>query len=435
MKTRSVIVIAWMSILSTAPAIPLEAVLQRTLEKNPAIEQARLNLEQAAGRRLILRSIMWPSLKVGVPGGVQGGDRAGENNTKVFGFARGSFNQPLADAAIAPSIRRGDVEVLIAEEQLTLAIEQQLHVARLTFYSALYNRELLTAREKQREHLDESVASQQERYRAGVADRAAFTSATMQARELDPLVEAARRGYSAAQLQLAQLMATNVKSDAALPNPEGELSFAHVDVDLAKETAAALERRTDIKLARLFVRAAHEDERIIAAGYYPAVNASATGDYIPVTGIHREDSTSRVDDFLGSEIRQGGALGWRVIDNGKVGGALRRQRKAREINEIEVQKLEANVGRELSRIRNDLAGIEAKHQALAGGTESARETAVAVQQNLGSGLSSQLEYRLAEGNVLKTETGLLEATYLQNVALAEWDRAAGRYFQFAEDMR
>jgi outer membrane protein TolC len=423
----------WLSILANAPAITLDAVLQRTLEKNPAIERARLNVEAAAGRRLILRSIMWPNLRGGAPGGVQGGERAGENNTKAFGFARGFFNQPLVDAAIAPSIRRGDVEVLIAQEQLNLATEQQLHASRLAFYSALYSRALLAAREKQRHHLDENIASQRERYRAGVADRAAFTSATVQARELDPLVEAARRSYNAAQLQLAQLMAMDVKS--ALPNPEGELSFAHVDVDLAKETAAALERRTDIKLARLFVRAAHDDERIIAAGYYPAINASATGDYIPVTGIHREGSTSRVDDFLGSELRQGGSLGWRVIDNGKVGGALLRQKKVREINEVELQKLETNVSRELSRIRNDLAGIEAKHKALVGGTESARETAVAVQQNLGSGLSSQLEYRLAEGSVLKTETGLLEATYLQNVALAEWDRTTGRYFQFAEDMR
>ena len=410
-------------------------MLNTTLEKNPAIQRAKLNLEQAAGHRLVLRSIAWPGLKFGVPAGVQGGKRSGESGVKVFGFARGFFTQPLINAAIPPSFRRGDVEVLIAQQQLNLAVEQQVHAARLAFYSALYNRELGSTREKQREHLDENVASQQDRYQAGLADRGAFASATMQARELDPLVENARRGYGAAQLELAQLMATDLKSDEPLPEPEGELSFAPVNVDLESETAAALERRTDIKLARLLVRAANEDERIIAAGYYPAVNGSVTGDYIPVSGIHREGSTSRVDDFVGSEIREGAALSWRVIDNGKVGGALLKQRKAREINEVELQKLETSVGRELARIRNDLLGIAAKHNALATGTESARQTATAVQQNLGSGLSSQLEYRLAEGSYLKTETGLLEASYLQNVSLAEWDRASGRYFQFSEDMR
>ena len=412
----------------------LDGVLNATLEKNPAIQQAKANLERAAGRRLVLRSIVWPNLKANVPAGVQGGDRAGSTSTKLFGFARGSFTQPLINAAILPSLRRGDIEVLIAEQQLNLAVEQQLHAARVAFYSAIYNRELLSVREKQREHLDENVASQGDRYQAGLVDRSAFTTATVEARELDPLVESARRGYAAAQLQLSQEMGVALSSDVVLPSPEGELSFAPMDVDLSAETAAALERRTDIKLARLIVRAANEDERIIAAGYYPSAVGSVTGDYIPVTGIHREGSTSRTQDFNGSEIREGAAYTWQLIDNGKVGGAVLKARKAREINEIELHKLEASVGRDLSRIRNELTGIETRHKSFAAGTDTAEQTASAVQQNLGSGLASQLEYRLAEGSYLKTQTGLLEASYLHNVAQAEWDRASGRYFQFAEDV-
>ena len=412
----------------------LDGILNATLEKNPAIQQAKANLERAAGRRLVLRSIVWPNLKANVPAGVQGGDRAGSTSTKLFGFARGSFTQPLINAAILPSLRRGDIEVLIAEQQLNLAVEQQLHAARVAFYSAIYNRELLSVREKQREHLDENVASQGDRYQAGLVDRSAFTTATVEARELDPLVESARRGYAAAQLQLSQEMGVALSSDVVLPSPEGELSFAPMDVDLSAETAAALERRTDIKLARLIVRAANEDERIIAAGYYPSAVGSVTGDYIPVTGIHREGSTSRTQDFNGSEIREGAAYTWQLIDNGKVGGAVLKARKAREINEIELHKLEASVGRDLSRIRNELTGIETRHKSFAAGTDTAEQTASAVQQNLGSGLASQLEYRLAEGSYLKTQTGLLEASYLHNVAQAEWDRASGRYFQFAGDV-
>src|SRR5436190_11888823 len=40
----------------TSSALTLDAALQATLEKNPAIQEAKLNLEQAAGQRLILRS-------------------------------------------------------------------------------------------------------------------------------------------------------------------------------------------------------------------------------------------------------------------------------------------------------------------------------------------------------------------------------------------
>ena len=433
MKLKFAAVVCLLSIFAEARAVTLDGVLSTTLEKNPAIQQAKANLEAAAGRRLVLRSIAWPNAKLNLPAGVQGGDRAGSTSTKIFGFVRGSLTQPILNAAIPPSFRRGDIDLLIAEQQLNLAVEQQLHAARLAFYSAVYNRELLGVRDKQRTRLDENVASQTDRYRAGLVDRGAFTTASVEARELDPLVENARRGYSAAQLQLAEAMGVALSSDVALPGPDGELSFTPVTVDLDSETATALERRTDIKLARLLVRAANEGERIIAAGYYPSVNGNITADYIPVSGIHREGSTSRTQDFLGSEIREGAAYTWQVIDNGKVGGAVLRARKAREINEIELHKLEAGVGRELSRIRNELNGIEARHKSFDAGSNNAEQTAAAVQQNLGSGLASQLEHRLAEGSYLKTQTGLLEANYLHNVARAEWDRATGRYFQFAED--
>jgi len=434
MKSKIAILVLLLSISSAVHAVSLDAVLNTTLEKNPAIQQAKAKLEAATGHRIVLRSIAWPSVRLNAPAGVQGGDRGGSTDTKLFGFVRGSLTQPLINAAIPPSFRRGDVEVLIAEQQLNLAVEQQLHAARLSYYSALYNRQLISLRDKQRAHLDENVASQSDRYRAGLVDRSAFTAATVEARALDPLVEDARRNYGAAQLQLSQLMGVSLSSDIVLPAPDGELSFAPVSVDLNAETTTALEHRTDIKLARLIVRAANEDERIIAAGYYPSATGIITADYIPVTGIHREGSTSRTNDFLGSEIREGAAYTWQVIDNGKVTGAVIRARKAREINEVELHKLEAGVGRELSKIRNDLYGIQARYQSFAAGTQNAEQTAAAVQQNLGSGLATQLEYRVAEDSHLKTQTGLLDASYLNNVARAEWDRATGRYFQFAEDV-
>src|SRR5207302_1364532 len=64
MRSKFATAILLMSILPTAPGITLDGVLNTTLEKNPAIQQAKANLEQAAGRRLILRSIVWPNVKV-----------------------------------------------------------------------------------------------------------------------------------------------------------------------------------------------------------------------------------------------------------------------------------------------------------------------------------------------------------------------------------
>src|SRR3984893_1228416 len=235
------------------------------------------------------------------------------------------------------------------------------------------------------------------------------------------------------QLQLSQAMGVSLSSDATLPNPEGKLSFAPTVVDVSAETAAALERRTDIKLARLLVRAANEDERIIDDGYYPNAVGSLAGDYIPVSGIHREGSTSRNQDFIGSEVRERAVYTWRVIDNGKVGGAVLRARSAREINELTCRKLEANIPRDLSHIANYLKTSEVREKSLVSAATAAEESAHAVQENLASGLASPLEYRVTQNFFLETKSGLLEAIYQHNLAVAEWDRATGRYFQFSDD--
>jgi outer membrane protein TolC len=411
-------------------AITLETVLQKTLEKNPAIAQAKSDVEQAAGRRLVFRSIAWPSARLNVPAGVQGGHRAGES-TKGFGFARGAFGQPILNAAIAPSFRRGDVDVLIAQQQLNVTVTEQLHAARLAFYSALYNRALQTLREEQRQRLDQNVASQKQRYEAGLTDRSAFTGATVQARELDSQIESARRALKQAQLELALAMGDDPSQD--LPEPEGDLEFSARTVDLKSETKTALEHRPDLQLARELVHAANQDQRIIEAGYYPAITANISGQYIPVTGIHREGSTRRTDDFISSETREGAGYTWRVIDSGMTTGAVRKARAAREINEVALQKLETNVSRELMRIRNDLLAIEARHNSLASAENAAEESTRTVEQNLSGGLASELEYRLTQNGYLETRSGLLSAAYFYNVAIAEWDRATGHYFQFSED--
>ena len=431
-RLRLFITILTACLAHPAGGVTLETVLQTTLEKNPAIQEAKSGLEQAAGQRLVLRSIVWPTVELGVPAGIQGGHRAGESGIKGFALGRGSFTQILFNAGVPSSLRRGDIEVLLAQQQLNVAVVEQLHAVRLAFYTALYTRSLESIREEQRRRLRENVATQKNRYEAGLANRSAFASATVQASELDPQIESAHRWYLDAQLKLAEAMAID-PAKASLPEPEGELHLVPMRVDLDSETAAALQRRADLKLARLFVRAANEDQRIIAADYYPAVAGNVSGDYVPVTGIHREGSTSRTQDFISSEIREKAAYTWRVVDNGKVGGVVLRARSAREINELTCRKLEANIRRELARIANDLQATEVRERSLATASAAAEESAHVVQQNLAEGLVSPLEYRITQNASLETSSGLLDATYQHNLAVAEWDRATGRYFQFSDD--
>jgi len=433
MKLHLVATALLVSGAASANAISLDAALAKTLEKNPVIFEARIALEQAAGRRLVLRSNALPSARLQGLVGVQGGKRAGEPDTQPFGLARGFFTQPLFNAAVPASRRRGDVEVLLARQRLNVAIVEQLHATRIAFYTALFNDSLRELGEAQRQRLAENVRTQAERYEAGQSDRGAMASARLLEQELNPRIEDVRRGYQGALLTLATCMGKDVGA-AGVPRPDGELKFAAVGYDLRSETAAALKRRPDLNLARLLIRAAEEDQRIIEAANYPALDATLAGTYIPVTVRQANGgSANSSDDIISSEASAGVAYTWRVVDNGKVGGRVARARAVREMNEISLRQLEANVSLELQRIDNNLHATEERWKSLSAAVASAEQNVNVVQRTLAEGLSSQLEFRTAESSFLETRSALLSTMYQQNVARAEWDRATGRYFQFSED--
>src|SRR5215475_8217967 len=228
-------------------AVTLQEVLGTTLDKNPAILEAKAGLELAAGQRLVFRSIVWPDFEVGVPAGVQFGHRSGESGVKGFAVGRGSLEQTLFNMAVPPSLRRGDIEVLIAQQQLNVAVVEQLHAARLAFYTALYNRSLESIRDEQLQKLEENVATQKNRLEAGLVDRSTVASATVQADELVPQIETAQRAFREAQLNLALVMGID-PAKSSLPEPEGDLKFVPMRIDVDAETATALKRRVDLKL-------------------------------------------------------------------------------------------------------------------------------------------------------------------------------------------
>jgi outer membrane protein TolC len=422
------------SISADGKAITLDAALATALEKNPEIMQARIALEQAAGRRLVFRSNALPDLKIQGVAGVQGGKRADEPTIRPFAFARGFFAQPLFDAAIPASRRRGDIEILLAQQRLNVAVVGQLHATRMAFYTALYNDSLRNLGEAQRQRLTQNASTQAERYQAGQSNRGALLGAQLLERELEPRIQEVQRGYDGALLTLATIMGTDPAEPAGAVRPEGELQFASANYDLQMETAAALSQRPDLQLARILVRAAAEDQRIIQAQYYPALDATISGTGIPVT-VRTANGGSALssDDILSSEGMAGVAFTWRVVDNGRVGGQVIQARAIREMNEISLRQLEANVALELKRISNNFGAIERRWKSLSGAIAGAERNVNVVQRTLAEGLSSQLEFRNAESSFLETKGALLTAAYQQNVARAEWDRATGRYFQFSKD--
>jgi outer membrane protein TolC len=432
---RLIVLVSFIFACRAANALTLDALMKQTVEHNPEIQQAKLRVEQAMGRKLVLRSIAYPDAVIGGVLGDQGGHRAGERSNQPFGFAAGGFAQALFNAAIPASFRRANLEVLIAQQELNIAVTDQVHSARLAFYTAVYNRDMKKIRSEQFQRLEANVSSQAQRYQTGLVDRSVSVGAEVQAGELEPQLDASDRAYQGAELKIVEAMGENLGPNAYLPEPVGELKYVAINIDLPREVTQTLQRRPDLELARLVVRASKEDERILAADYYPDVYGTIAGEYIPVTGVRRiqsQGTAHRSDDFISSELREGASYTWRVVDNGQVNGSVKRGRSTREINEILLHKMEQDIPREMARIDRDLKAIAAKHELLSNAQGAAAQNAATMRENLEKGIVSQLDYRQVENASLEVQSGLLSLAYQQKVALAEWDRATGRYFRFSE---
>ena len=110
-----------------------------------------------------------------------------------------------------------------------------------------------------------------------------------------------------------------------------------------------------------------------------------------------------------------------------------RQRSIREVNELQLKKLETSVAGELAGLQNNFRAIAARHESLTKAAGAAEQNIAVVENSWQQGLASELELRTAETGLLSTRTGILEAVYEQQMRRAEWDRATGRYFQFSDD--
>ena len=255
--------------ISNAQAVTLEAALAQTLQNNPHILQAKTGLESAAGQRLVLRSVALPKALIGGIIGDQGGYRAGSSSNKPFALAYGAFVQPVFNAGIPAAYRRGDVALLIAQQQLNVTVAAELQNARLAFYSALYNRSLESLGRTQRERLDENVAGEKARYEAGKSERGEYTAATLQARELDPEIEAAHAAYGAACLQLAACHGERTRPRRGASRPGGEFGFSGDRFALAGRSQQRLAATSRFETgpvdgARGARRSAHHRSRLLS---------------------------------------------------------------------------------------------------------------------------------------------------------------------------
>ena len=411
--------------------LTLDDCLTRTFTGNSEIRRLRTDVERAAGSKLVFTSRALPQLAAEVQGGNRGGSLYDPDG--LFSILTARFSQPVVDVGIPASIRRGRLEVIIAQQSLNREVTDRLHEARLTYLRAQNLRDLLGIFRGIDQRLQANVDSEQQRLDVGTGRQDAVMQAKVQKLSLQRDIASLRNDYFGAVARLAELMGSNVTGEGTvrLPKPVGPLPFQAATVDLKQDAAYTLQNRADLGLLRALVEAAAADKRATEAGYFPFVSLVASTLFIPENSLlSKETEIVAGQETRSTEYRAGVSLSWRVIDSGQVTGARRRAESVRQGYAISLRQLEENIPRELAGIQRALENANAKRDALAKSAEAAEENLKLIEAQLSLGNATQLDFLKAQSNLLAVRAGIADATYAHETARAELDHATGRYLRF-----
>lgn len=421
------------SVLAEHNPVTLAECYAQTLEQNPDIRRHRAGVEQAAGVKTVFTARALPRASVSGSAGYSGGSLYGPGGP--FAAVQTDVSQPLFDMGMPASLRRGRLEVIIAQQTLNRAVTAQLHATRLAFVKALVARRLFELHQQIETHLQANVRSAQQRFDAGVASRQNVRQAEVQLLSLKPALSQTQRDYVNAVTELDERRGTKptAKGPLQLPEPIGNLEYAMLKVDLERETTQIIQRRPDLALLHELIKAAAEEKRMVQAGYYPFVALTAFSQYFPDVGVFgvRPEIVSG-QEARQSETRYGATFTWQVIDAGRVRGASSQIESGRQAMEITLRRLEENVPRELRVLARTLETVDARLAALKKSAAEAEELLKLVETRVKLGEATQLDFLNAQTNLLSTQRGILLAVFENEVARAEFDRVTGRYLDFSD---
>lgn len=409
--------------------------LAQTFAQNPDIQRLRADVERATGTKLVFWSRALPQLSGQVTGGLRQGSLYG--SLGPFSTLTAQFSQPLIDVGIPPSLDRGKLEVIVAQQNLNREVTERLHEARSTFLRALYQRDLIALYAEIGQRLQANVDSEQQRLDVGTGNEASLKWAKIQKLNLERDLTNLRGDYFATLTRLAELSGRELaesdgtKRQVRLPKPVGELQYENVELNLSRETAYAMEHRADLKLLQALSDAARDDRRTVQAGYFPLVSLTASALYIPENkALSKQTDIVPGRDTRLSEVRAGVAMSWQVIDNGQVTGASRRIEASRQQYEIALHNLKQDIPRELATVEAALQAANARRDALAKSAEAAEENLKLIEAQVTLGQATQFDFLKAQSNLLSVRAGVLDATYSHELARADLDRVTGRYLEY-----
>jgi outer membrane protein TolC len=427
---------------SGVPRFTLNQAILTALQRNPAIQTARQEIERTKGLYIELRADALPRIDANASftdtdphlehftgdGGtgttinpVTGQPTGGgfESVERSYSLRVQATQIVFAGGRVVSNIRSADFQRDSAYFGFRNIIDQTIATVRQQFYLVLLDRALIGVQEESVKLLTSQLQDQQNRFEAGTVPRFNVLQAQVALSNQIPAVLVARNNYRISQLQLARTLGLDFdprRGDGPPLEAIGELRYEPRQIPLARAIEVAKERRPFLKAQKATVLSNAAQVGVARSTYFPQINATGGSEFL----------SSPISEDI-NDVRSGyvfGATGtWAIWDWGQTYGRVKQAKAILEESKITLDDAARQVELEVQQAYSNLVQgaelIKSTEQTVVQAEEALRLASA----RLGAGAGTQLEVLDARVQLTTAQSTRLQALYTYAAALSEFDRA------------
>jgi len=434
---------------SAQEVITIQQAVERTLQNNLQIKQAKLNESLSDENLRQAKNDILPTVNGNGSLNKNFGRSLDPSTYQFISQQFTSFNGSIsvgfdlfAGFQKLNQIKQNKV-LLAADQTATEKVKNDLILQVVTSYmQILYNRDLLAASKQQQDVARLSLNQQQQLLDAGNKTLADVSEAKSQVATAELNVTNAQNALTISELTLAQLMEmpANTPYDVQAPLINS-FTAAGTETNIQEVYESALKTFPDIKLATLRSEAALKAVDIAKGSYFPRLTLGGSAgtnyssgretvisrfprtDTIGRTAIGREPVT--VDGFSVQTAKQ--SFGSQFTDNFNQSAGLslsipifngfltrsnvRRAKINYQGNLLQEQTAKNNLNKVISQSVADLQAARARYLSTENAFTAQKDAFFVIEQRYNVGLVNSLDYNTSRTNRNKAETDFIQAKY------------------------
>lgn len=426
-----------------AKAYTLEVCVNRALRTNPRVLNAQEEIRRVRGVKTEVTAQALPQVTASgqfqaeedsrlesptggdlfptIPGLPDLGDSgAGDPQGLTWNVGIQVTQLVYSGGRVQAAIEIAKLQEAAAFYDLQTAIDDVILDVRRAFYNVLVSRELIKVNAFSIRLLEEELANQQKRLRAGTATKFNVLRAEVELANAKPELIRSRNSLRVSLSELAQLMAIDAdpKRPDLLPfRIKGELGAPSKIYSLPEAMRQARRNRPELKASQSQVAIERKQLQVDRAGFLPEL--SIFGGY-DVIGNRLGEFGDSADGFIGGVQAE-----WALFDGNETKGRLDATRARLAQAENSEADLRREIELEVRRAYSQLLEAVELEQSQRKNVESAAESLRLAVARYDAGVGIQLDTLDSRFALTEAQTNQLQARFDYSIALAELEHAIG----------